>query len=141
MPGSTSRSTSAPLRHDVLAGPVPHLLRRDAAQARQLAERLPEPAEPVGSSGLSSSAIVSPMSSSRSTPSAFAILRSVPNTFMTSGMMPRVGRSKTSAGPPSRMTLVTISVTSSVGSTGTRTCRRSPSRSNAVRKSRMSEYG
>ena len=30
---------------DVLAGPVPHLLRRDAAQARQLPERLPEPAE------------------------------------------------------------------------------------------------
>ncbi len=62
------------------------------------------PPRPTGSSGLSSAPIRSPISSSRSTPSAIAIRRSVPKRLMASGIEPRVGFSKSSAGPPARTT-------------------------------------
>ena len=42
----------------------------------------------------------SPISSSRSTPSARAIRRCVPNALMSKGIRPRVGFSNSSAGPP-----------------------------------------
>ena len=77
------------------------------------------PDQPTGSSGLTSAPIRSPISSSESTPSAIAIRFSVPNRLIATGISPRVGRSKSSAGPPARTVRVTTSLISRVGSTGT----------------------
>ena len=81
----------------------------------------------------------SPISSSRSTPSALAIRRSVPNTLMASGIVePRdvLEQQRRAAGPVRPR--VTISVTSRYGSTCALTRRRSPSFSSVRRKSRRS---
>src|SRR5690606_4865959 len=82
-----------------------------------------------------------PISSTSSTPRAIAIRRRVPNRLIASGMVPRVGRSNSSAGPPARTVRVTISVISRSGSTGTRTRCSSPARSRARRNSGRSRYG
>ena len=76
------------------------------------------PAQPTGSSGLTSSPIRAPISSTLSTPSAIAMRRCVPKRLMATGISPRVGRSNSSAGPLARTVRVTISLISSVGSTG-----------------------
>jgi len=99
------------------------------------------PDQPTGNSGRINAPIRAPISSSDSTPSAIAIRFSVPNRLIATGISPRVGRSKTSAGPPARTVRVTTSANSSVGSTGTSTRRSSPARSSAARKSFRSEYG
>ena len=80
------------------------------------------------------------MSSSRSTPSAFAILRSLPNTFIASGMEPRAVVENQSR------TAVAHDPVHDLGGFQSRIDRypdvpEIPFALQAVRKSRMSEYG
>ena len=91
MPGSRSTGRRRRRGHDLLARRRPHLASAArCAAAPSLAERVPQPAEArAAAPGLSSSAIRSPISSSRSTPSAGAIRRCVPKTLIASGMRAR----------------------------------------------------
>ena len=91
-PGSMVEVDVVALEHDVLArarSSPSSAARASAAPSLPNASR--SPTKPCGSSGLSSPPIRSPISSSVSTPSALSIRRSVPKTFMASGM-PAAGR-------------------------------------------------
>ena len=77
-------------------------------------------------------------SSSRSTPKARHIRRSVPNWLIRSGCCASFGRSNRSAGPPALTVRSTISVISRSGSTSAATRTSSPSRSRSEIQSRRS---
>ncbi len=96
---------------------------------------------PCGGCSSSTSSSRSAMSSSRSTPKARHIRRSVPNWFTSSGWAAPFGRSNRSAGPPAFTVRSTISVASRSGSTSAATRTSSPSRSSRAIQSRRSAGG
>ena len=95
---------------------------------------------PCGSSGLTSSAMRSPISSSDVDAERLRHPALRPNTLTANGIRPRVGFSNSNAGPCSRTTRCTMPVTSRCGSTRARTRARSPSRSRSARKACRSLY-
>ena len=96
---------------------------------------------PSGGCISSTSASFAATSSSRSTPKARHMRRSVPNWLTSSGWLLPFGRSKSSAGPPAFTVRSTISVTSRCGSTSAATRTSSPSRSRSAIHARRSAGG
>ena len=109
-------------------GPFETVLARESASDLSLpSARILSPM-PCGGWSSSTEATFSPSSSSRSTPKARHIRRSVPNWLIRSGSdEPRTLR-KSSAGPPALTTRSAISLISRCGSTSAATSTSSPSR-------------
>src|SRR5581483_4698733 len=98
-------------------------------------------ARPAGGCISSTPASFAPTSSSRSTPKARHMRRSVPNWLMSSGCSLPFGRSNSSAGPPDLTVRSTISVISRCGATSAPMRTSSPSRSSRAIHSRRSASG
>ena len=136
--GRSPRSTSSPRRTISWQMPFPTVFGRESAidfELLQAADFLHQPArrlhlEHVGD--------LLATSSSRWTPNARHILRSVPNWLIRSGCSDPFGFSNSSAGPPAFTVRSTISVISRSGSTSAETRTSSPSRSSSAIQSRRS---
>ena len=96
---------------------------------------------PCGGCISSTSSSCAATSSSRSTPKARHMRRSVPNWLISSGCRAPFGFSNRSAGPPALTVRSTISVISRSGSTSAATRTSSPSRSSSAIQSRRSAAG
>lgn len=110
--GSASRSTSSPRRTTSCTGASLTFFGGTWAIAPSFPKASRTPTNPCGSSGLSSPPIFSEISPYDFSPRALSRRRSVPKTFMASGMAEPRTFSKSSAGPPAFCTRSTISPTS-----------------------------
>ncbi len=136
--GSWSRSTSSPVRTTSCTGPSFTFFGGTCVIAPSFPNASRTPTNPCGSSGFSSPPIRSEISAYDFRPRAFSSRRSVPYTFIASGMRDPRTFSKRSAGPPAFCTRSTISPTSRYGSTSALMRFRSPSRSSALSRERRS---
>lgn len=136
--GSWSRSTSSPRSTTSWTGASLTFFGGTWVIAPSFPKASRTPTKPCGSSGLSSPPIFSEMSPYDFSPRAFSSLRSVPNTFIASGIADPRTFSKSSAGPWAFCTRSTISPTSRYGSTSALMRLRSPSRSRARNRERRS---
>ena len=139
--GSRSRSISSPVRTTSWQAPRETVFGRESAidfsffRPRTLSTR------PCGGCISSTSSSLAATSSSRSTPNARHIRRSVPNWLISSGSREPFVRSNSSAGPPDFTVRSTISVISRSGSTSAETRTSSPSPSSRRIHSRRSAGG
>ena len=139
--GSRPRSTSSPRSTTSWHAPLRTVFGRESAIDFSFwSPRIFSP-RPWGGCISSTSASFVATSSSRSTPKARHMRRSVPNWLTSSGRSLPRGRSKRSAGPPAFTVRSTISVISRCGSTSAETRTSSPSRSRSAIHARRSAGG
>jgi hypothetical protein len=134
--GSRPRSTSSPVSTTSWTGPERTVFGRESAIDFSFCRPRTLSIRPDGGCISSTSPTRAPSSSSRSTPNASAIRRSVPNWLISSGCREPFGLVKRSAGPPALTTRSTISVTSRSGSTSASMRNSSPSLSRSAIQSR-----
>ena len=139
--GSRSRSMSSPVSTTSWQAPRETVFGIESAIDFSFLRPRTFSTSPCGGCSSSTSSSRSAMSSSRSTPKARHIRRSVPNWFTSSGCAAPFGRSNRSAGPPAFTVRSTISVASRSGSTSAATRTSSPSRSSRAIQSRRSAGG
>src|SRR5579862_7503944 len=136
--GSSPRSTSSPRRTISWHVPLRTVCGSESAIDLSFCSPRTFSTRPVGGCISSTSATLRATSSSRSTPNARHMRRSLPNWLMSSECCEPCGRSNSSAGPPDFTVRSTISVISRSGSTSTVMRASSPSRSSSAIQSRRS---
>src|SRR5215471_1482873 len=136
--GRRPRSTSSPRSTISWQGPLPTVFGRESATDLSFCSPRTFWSSPLGGCISSTSATRCATSSSRSTPNARHIRRSVPNWLIKSGCWDPFRFSNSSAGPPAFTVRSVISVISRSGSTSTETRTSSPSRSSSAIQSRRS---
>src|SRR3954470_7076809 len=139
--GKRRRSTSSPVRTTSCTGPRRVVCGRESAIDFSFLSPRTLSTSPCGGCISSTSSSFAATSSSRSTPRARHIRRSVPNWLIKRGWLAPFGRSNSSAGPPALTVRSTISVTSRCGSTSAETRTSSPSRSSSAIQERRSAGG
>ena len=136
--GSNERSMSSPSSTISCTGPRRTVCGRESATDLSFCSPRTLSISPDGGCISRMSPTLRATSSSRSTPNARHMRRSVPNWLISSGCSAPLGLSNRSAGPPAFTVRSTISVISRSGSTSAATRTSSPSRSRRAIQSRRS---